>query len=54
MSELNSFGTLHEPFPDLKNSPLGTQKVKKDPKLSQNQKSELKDLYNIKVVQLHE
>ena len=35
----NSFLT----YPNVKNSPLGPQKVKMTPKLSQNQMSELKE-----------
>jgi len=42
----NSF----DPYPDPKNSPLVLQKVKND----QIQKSELKESYKMKVVQLHE
>ena len=37
-----------------KNSPFGPQKLKLTPKLSQNQRSELKETKKIKVVQLHE
>ena len=36
--------TVFEPYPDPKNCPLGPQKVKMTPKLSQNQKWELKEL----------
>ena len=36
----NSF----EPYPNLKNSQLGPQIVKNDPKIKSNQKSELKEL----------
>ena len=36
--------TVFEPYPDPENSPLGPQKVKKEPKLSQNKNSELKEL----------
>ena len=42
--------TVFEPYPDPKNSPLGPQ----NPKLSQNQMSELKVTQKMKVVQLHE
>jgi len=43
-----------ETFLNPKNSPLGPQKVKITPKLSQNQMSELKEIKNMKVVQLHD
>ena len=43
-----------EPDIDHKNSPIGPQKVKTTPKLSQNQMSELKETYKMKVVQLHQ
>ena len=46
----NSF----EPYPDHKYSPLGLKKSKITPKSSQNQKFELKELQNIKVVFIHE
>ena len=35
--------TVFEPHPNPKNSPLGPQNVKNDPKLSQNKMSELKE-----------
>ena len=35
--------TVFEPYSDPKNSPLVLQKVKKNPKVSQNQKSEFKE-----------
>ena len=45
---------LHlNPTPNPKNSPLGPQNVKKDPKLSQIQRSELKEK-KMKVAQLYE
>ena len=43
-----------EPHIDHKNSPIGPQKVKTTPKLSQNQKSELNETKKIKVVALYE
>ena len=43
-----------EPDIDHKNSPIGPQKVKTTPKLSQNQMSELIKSKKIKVFQLHE
>ena len=46
--------SVFEPYPTPKNCPLGPQKVKNDPKLSQNQISELKDTKKMKVVQLLE
>ena len=37
-----------------KNNPLGPEKVKKTPKLSQNQTSELKETKKIKIIALYE
>ena len=45
---------MYEPLPNPKNSPLGPQKVKNDPKINQNQISELKETKKMEVVQLHE
>ena len=45
----NSCQTLPQP----KNSPLGPQKVKMTPKLSQTQMSELKETKKMKVAQLY-
>ena len=47
---------VFELYANPKNSPLEPKKSKTTPKLSQsqNQKSELKELHKIKVVQLHE
>ena len=43
-----------EPYPNPKKSPLGPQKVKNDPKINQNQISEMTETYKMKVIQLHE
>ena len=46
--------TVLNPTPTPKIAHLGLQKVKKTPKLSQNQKANLKELQKIKIVQLHD
>ena len=46
--------TVFEPFTNPKNSPLGPQKVKKTPTLSENQNLQLKKPWKIKVAQLLE
>ena len=43
-----------EPDIDHKNSPIGPQKVKTTPKLSQNQMSELKETKKMKIIALYE
>ena len=46
--------TVFEPDIDHKNSPIGPQKVKTTPKLSQNQMSELKETKKMKIIALYE
>ena len=46
--------TVFESYPNPKNSPLWSQKLKNDPKISQNQMSKLKGTKKMKVVQLNE
>ena len=41
-------------YPKPQNNPLGPQKVKKGPKISQNQLSELEETKKMKVVQLRD
>ena len=43
-----------DPYPYPKNSPLGPQKVKNDPKIKQKSIPELTETYKMKVEQLHE
>ena len=42
-----------EPYSDPQTSPLGPKKFINNPKLSQNQMSEMKETKKMKVVQLH-
>jgi len=46
--------TVVKPYPNPKNSPLGPQKIKNDPKIKQKLIPELTETYKMKVEQLHE
>jgi len=51
---MSQFNTVFEPHIEHKNSPIGPQKVKTTPKISQNQMSELKETKKMKIIALYE